>query len=279
MLISSRSIMSKFPKNIFQVWFQGCSNIPQKEFKDNIKNWKLINPGWNYFCISDEEMKIACKTFSDRCFQIYESLPVMHMKIDLARYVLVYIYGGMYIDMDAYVLRNLEYNETINKIIETYENETKHVLGLSKINLYKVEQVISGIEYNNAFMISSPGNPMLKRFINYVLDKCEDYFKFNAIDSSHNAVQFTTGPFSFNSFFRNDKIKDSLFYAFEPEIFEPCDLNHNCNITKNTIAIHQFEMSWLSPFMKFIGKLYFTIRNQWVVLFVLLILFFYYKYK
>lgn len=269
--------MSKFPKNIFQVWFQGCNNIPKKEFMKNKDLWKSVNPTWNYFCLSDNEMSIACKQYSTRCYDIYKSLPIMHMKIDLARYILVYTYGGMYIDMDAFVLRNLEYNESINDLIQRYESERKHVLGLSKINLNKLEQAISGIKYNNAFMISSPGNPKLKRFIDHVLDQCVKYIE-TPINSSHNVVQFTTGPFSFNHFFRTDKIQDTIFYTFEPEIFEPCDLNHNCNITNNTIAIHQFEMSWLSPFMRFIGKLYFYIRNQWIIFIVLLIGFYYYKY-
>lgn len=266
----------KFPKNIFQVWFQGCQNLPRQEFITNKDNWKTMNPSWNYRCLSDLEMSAACKLFSDRCFEIYKSLPIMHMKIDLARYVLIYIYGGMYIDMDAYILRNLDYNQTINDIIQKYEKDNVHVLGLSKINLYGIEQTISGIKYNNAFMISSPGNPTLKRFIDYVLDQCIKY-KDTLIDSSHNAVQFTTGPYSFNYFFKNNDKKDSIIYTFEPDIFEPCDLNHNCKLTKNTIAIHQFEMSWLSTFMRFIGKMYFYIRNQWSLIVVLLIFIYYYN--
>ena len=276
-------INNKFPKNIFQVWFQGCENIQRQEFVANKNNWKAMNPTWNYHCVSDKEMIEACKLFSDRCYQIYQSLPIMHMKIDLARYVLIYIYGGMYIDMDAYILRNLEYNETINEIIKKYETENINVLGLSKIKLHSLEKTVSRINYNNAFMISSAGNPLLKRFINHVLDQCEKY-KFNHSNTnhnmvSHNVVQFTTGPFSFNQFFRDSKSNpESIIYTFDPEIFEPCDLNHNCQVTKNTIAIHQFEMSWLSPFMRYLGKLYFYIRNQWLMLVVLLMVIYYYKY-
>lgn len=269
--------MPRFPQNIFQVWYQGCNNIQKKEFIENKELWKSLNLTWNYYCLSDEDMSSACKLYSEKCHEIYQSLPLMHMKIDLGRYVLVYIYGGMYIDMDAYAFRHLEYNPKINEIISKYENENKHVLGLSKINLHKFEQAISKIEYNNAFMISSPGNPTLKRFIDYILDQCSKYNKDTYLHSSHNAIQFTTGPYSFNYFFRNNKIKDSLIYTFDSEIFEPCDLNHQCEITKNTIAIHQFEMSWLSPFMKYMSKLYFYLRNRWIIMLIIILLIYYYK--
>jgi hypothetical protein len=94
------------------------------------------------------------------------------MKIDLARYVLIYLYGGIYVDMDAYVLRGLNYNKKISEMINIYEKEQIHFLGLSKIDLYLFEQIISGITYNNAIMMSTPKNPLLKRLIKYILKQC-----------------------------------------------------------------------------------------------------------
>lgn len=260
-----------FPKNIYQVWFQGCENITNKEFVLNKTNWELMNPTWNYYCLSNKDLENACKLFSKECHDIYKSLPIMHMKIDLGRYVYVYLYGGMYIDMDAYVLRNLDSNVLINKIISIYEKENKHCLGLSMLNFYKFEKMISGIKYNNAFMISSPKNPLVKKMIQYILEQCK---KYKDGSFTYNAVQYTTGPISFNNFFKTNTNEDSIIIEFKKDIFEPCDLNHNCQITKDTLAIHQFEMTWVSPFMKYLGKCYFYLRNNWIIIILLIILFF-----
>jgi mannosyltransferase OCH1-like enzyme len=143
-------------------------------------------------------------------------------------------------------------------------------LGVSAgFNITGLEKFVSRNEYNNAIMISTPRNPMLKRYIEYTLEQCK---KNKNLQWDFAAVQNTTGPFSLNTFFENNKIDDSVLMKFEPEIFEPCDMNHVCNITKNTIAIHQYESSWLSPWMKVVAKLYFYLRLQWISIFFLLLM-------
>ena len=160
--------MSKFQKNIFQVWFQGYENISKKDYIENSKNWKILNSTWNYYCIDDKFLESTCLKFSKECYDIYKSLPAMHMKIDLGRYVVLYIYGGIYVDMDAYALRSLDYSKYINNLIDEYETKNNHIIGLSKIKTNFIESyffVRKPIILNNAIMMSSKENPVLKNFI------------------------------------------------------------------------------------------------------------------
>lgn len=269
--------MVKFNKNIFQVWFQGEENITKKEFLINKNNWKQMNSTWNYFCVSNNDLIKVCKLYSKECYEIYKSLPYMHMKIDLGRYVLLYIYGGIYVDMDAYILRSLDSNKTINDLIKSYENSNNNVIGLSKINIYQYEQFISGIVYNNAIMISNSKNPVLKLFIEYILKQCKNYLNFpiNFLNNDHNIIQMTTGPYIFNTFFKDKTFKNCIIYNFEPEVFEPCDLNHECIITPNTIAIHQFEMTWIGPVLRNIFRIYFYTRKYLIFILIIILLIFY----
>ena len=109
--------MSCIPKNIFQVWFQGEKNLSNKNFQQNVINWKVLNPEWNYHFVTDAELRTSCKSYSDKCLQTYDNFSVLHQKIDFGRYVLLYLHGGLYVDMDMYAFRSLDKNENISHIV------------------------------------------------------------------------------------------------------------------------------------------------------------------
>jgi mannosyltransferase OCH1-like enzyme len=251
-----------FQRNIYQVWFQGCDNIQRDDFKANVRKWKDLNEdSWNYFCVADRDLKNACAEFSQRCLQAYLSCPDMHMKIDLGRYVLLYLHGGVYVDMDAFALRKLDDSNLVRKLIESYETSDQHVLGLSQLVMHPTECLLTlgyTSAFNNAIMMSSKRNPVLKDFICVVVDNI--LAKLPA--SKFIRIQTTTGPVCFNRFFQNpSNTKQTRIIKFPPEIFEPCKLDGTCHITPNTIAVHKFELSWQGPVMKYIGQCYHTVRS------------------
>lgn len=256
--------MSKYPKNIFQVWYQGCENITKEEFILNMKNWKEMNPEWSYKCADDKFMEDACMKFSEECHKVYKQTQIMHVKIDLARYVLIYLYGGMYIDMDAYIMRPLKYSNQIKKLLEIYENKKKHVIGLSKLNLNVFESLMLSGNFesvNNAIMFSSPENPALKRFIEFIIENAKKKMKSKL--GVYYEVQNSTGPTIVNRFFaKKSNLYDTEMVIFDSEIFEPCDIGKNCLINENTIAIHLFENSWLPGPMRIIRDVYYFIKRR-----------------
>jgi mannosyltransferase OCH1-like enzyme len=266
--------IKKYPKNIFQVWYQGCDKIEREDFKINMRNWKEMNPDWEYNCVDDKFMEKACLQFSKECYNIYKQTKIMHVKIDLARYVILYIYGGMYVDMDAYILRPLNYSKKVMEIIRKYEEETKPIIGLSKIRLNAFESLILSqrlTSYNNAIMFRSARNPTLRRFIEYVLkqiksnleSKLDEYF----------VIQNSCGPRIFNKFFGNRKeIYDTNIEIFNPCVFEPCDIGQNCDIGNQTIAIHLFERSWLPKHTMIISELYYIIKPLIIPLIIILLI-------
>jgi len=261
-----------FPKNIFQVWFQGCDQIQRKEFIENMNTWKRLNPDWIYKCCSDTDLRKACADYSDRCAAVYDSLPVMHMKIDLGRYVLIYNHGGIYADMDAYALRSLNYSDDLRNIIQKYEKTQVPVLAITKANISWIESFLSGVYYNNAFMVCSPKNIIMKKFIDYVLDQCE---KNKNMGFQYNAVQHTTGPVSFSRFFI-DLNKDNAmmhFVELDHDVIEPCNLNKICRINKKSIAAHQFEMSWVTPTTKSFIDMYLFLLDYSTIVSILCLCF------
>ena len=265
---------NRFPKNIFQVWFQGQKNLTDPKFRENVKNWKILNPDWNHHLLSDSDLREACRLFSEDCLQVYDSLSIMHMKIDLARYVVVYLYGGIYVDMDMYAMRSLKFSNYVNQITRLYERGD-HVIGFSELHfLNRLEKWVNG-SYNNSIMMCNPRNPTMRSFIEFVLQRCKKY-KDSRYLTKEIIVNLTTGPRSFSNFFQNPKnLRLTKVVKIPNTVFEPCDIGGNCDIFPETISIHKFELSWLSNTHKQLAKFYYKyLRNlPSIILVVLVILF------
>ena len=50
-----------FIKKIAIVWFQGEQNIPKSIFKENLRNWRLLNPDWQVDLVDESMLKKACQ--------------------------------------------------------------------------------------------------------------------------------------------------------------------------------------------------------------------------
>lgn len=288
-----------FPKNIFQVWLQGCDDETIKKRKnlyENKHNWELINDNWNYNCISDIDLEHSCKKLSKefpndlqlkdtlRMYNIFKKGP-MHLRIDFGRYVILFLYGGLYVDMDAYILRKLDNSDTMKEIINMYENSNiDSILGLSLFPVNKLESVFYTGEtkmINNAIMIASPYNPILKLLIQSIIkDGLKREEEISDINLNHNLITNLTGPVFVNKFLNKLSANppDNTFFTrnkilyINNKVFEPCAPFSNCDITNDTVSIHQMEMSWISPFTKNMIKFYYWLKNN-IIIILLVILF------
>ena len=270
--------MPQFDKNIIQIWIQGCNNITRDIYLQNKKNWKDFNPDWNYKCLGDVDLKKICYQYSQDCGLAYENSKLVHTKVDLARVVFIYIYGGIYVDMDMYAFRPLSNNVELKNLIERYNSgESPNVLGLSRNKTNFIESMLFTQSKNtlgNVITISNRANPILKEYIDFMVTnitrvdtKLEKEFLINE----------TTGPIIFNKFFNKNLIHGNKFKIdyeiFDPEIFEPCDVSGECSINNNTLAIHNFELSWISD--KYKGLLNFYYSYKSIIYFIVLYLILY----
>jgi len=257
--------MHQLKKNIFICWFQGTSHLSKHPkaslFQENIKNWTLLNPDWNIILVSHTELRNACKTFSKKCLKLYDSFKAMHLKIDLGRYVLLYLYGGMYVDIDMYILRSLNTSNKFQQFIQKKIHH-EHILGLSSLNLDLHESLLFiGKKHviNNAMMISTKNNPLLSLAIQHIISNSTHYTTTLNIYSK---IQQTTGPIFINTFFPKFIQHNTYSYIeiFPHYFFEPASPYGSSNITEETIAIHTMELSWIPSHIKSSIYFYYTIK-------------------
>ncbi|CDK29002.1 unnamed protein product [Kuraishia capsulata CBS 1993] len=105
--------MDKRPieRNIWQMWKTTLANedIPYRSF---INDWKNLNPNDNYNLISDKEVyeKIKLHLFRTvpEVVQAFDMMPEPILQHDLGRYLIVFLKGGVYSDIDTQITRPID---------------------------------------------------------------------------------------------------------------------------------------------------------------------------
>lgn len=92
-------------KNIFQSWH---TRELHPAVKAKIDSMKELNPEYTYHLYTDEDMYEFVNThFQGDVANCYNQLNIIVAKVDFWRYLVLYKYGGVYLDMDASIERPL----------------------------------------------------------------------------------------------------------------------------------------------------------------------------
>lgn len=246
----------KICKVMHQIYLQGYKEVPSKLKKYMEINRKMNDWSYQFW----DETKIINLMEKYHYIETYNEFIYMHQKVDFAKYVILYIYGGIYIDADAYCL------QPINKLIQENIN---YDLIVSKLNCNSMENYLHcnhAYCVNNGIIYARPNNKLLKILIDHIVKNhyCVDHI------SKMVCIEQTTGPTQVTDIIiqnLNDTIK-----ILEAEYVEPCVLDV-CHITKNTYIVHKHNGTWFSPQTKKMFTFYMNYKNPiYVILIILFIL-------
>lgn len=206
------------PKLIHQIWTQGCEKIPIK-YHNYIEGWKdLSKYGYTYYCWDDNSLKKVIKEFDPELVSIYDYFILPQQRSDLGRYIIIYLYGGFYIDIDI------------------------EPTGLSLDSILNSKFVISKNEYyiRQSFFGSVPKNIILSESIQHIKTNYERRF-YEIFDLLF--VERTTGGI-ISSLIKN-KYEKEVTYISQDKVYI-CESIDDCVVNKNgeLIAMIHFEKSW-----------------------------------
>lgn len=91
---------TKIPKRIFQIWKTWDVKYDNYKYDHLIKNIKKINPEYEHVFFKDNEIDTFLYNNYPDYYKTYLRLPIKIQKLDFFRYVLLYHYGGIYLDLD-----------------------------------------------------------------------------------------------------------------------------------------------------------------------------------
>jgi hypothetical protein len=178
---SVRSTFPAFPKEhaipklIHQTFYQ--ADLPEA-LQQNVHRLKELNPGWEYRFYNDSDIVDFIKTnYPTQVLESFERIDPRYgaARADLFRYLLLYKYGGIYLDIKSSATRPLdsvirgddEYllSYWANKPGERYEGWGQHD---------ELSHMQSG-EFQQWFIAAAPGHPFLKAVIETVLQNIKRY--------------------------------------------------------------------------------------------------------
>jgi len=158
------------PKNIFQTW---CTKELPPEIQNIIDKMKEQNPDYKYHLYTDEEMDDFVKeNYPGEIYECYSQINFIVAKTDFWRYLVLYKYGGVYLDMDS-CINDVKLDDFINS---------------------QDSAILSPENCRDTFtqwaLIFDLHHPILKRAIEFVVDNIKT--KRHPWDILH-----MTGPFCF----------------------------------------------------------------------------------
>jgi mannosyltransferase OCH1-like enzyme len=178
------------PKHIYQTW--KTHDLPPG-INQVIQRFMLLNPGWCHHLYNDKEIaEFTRVNFPGRVYEAFQSLAIGAARADLWRYCVLYINGGVYLDIDADITAPLD------RLIRADDDAVI------------TREQVPGL-FNQWILIFSRGHPLLKA----VIDECVE----NILSRSSNNILHLTGSTVFTQILTSRlksnqlRYKDSLGYG------------------------------------------------------------------
>jgi hypothetical protein len=149
----------QIPCNFYQTW--ATKNISE-ELKQIINTWKINNPEYNYYLYDNDDCEeFIKKNFDERIYNAYCKIIPGAYKADFWRYCILYIHGGVYVDIDTLCLGKI--NTFLNKDIDFMVPIDLNINNFEgKHNLF------------NSFIASIAQHEILKNCIDYIVNLIEN---------------------------------------------------------------------------------------------------------
>lgn len=143
------------------LWQTAKSKSDIIPFSRYINSWRINNPTVDIRFMDDTMCKNFIRdNFSDEVFFVYNSLPLGIMKADMWRVAIIYIYGGIYADIDTVC------HSSIDTILHKDIIVCKEFDNLNNIANY--------------FFAATPKHPVLKRTLDLMLEHFNNAFVSNS---------------------------------------------------------------------------------------------------
>lgn len=150
--VKKETYNSIIPLNIFQTWDNKHKLPPQMQRA--VQLTKSLNPEFNHQIFTSQEcLEFIRKHFDASVVRAYQRLIPAAYKADLWRYCVLYIHGGIYMDMKYIPNTNFSFMEL---------TEAEHFV-----------KDKNGLGVYNAFMVSLPKQPAMMQAIRKIVENVE----------------------------------------------------------------------------------------------------------
>lgn len=229
-----KHIRNKIPQLIIQTYYTNSINI---KVANNIKYILNNNPQFEYRLITDNMgIELIKKHFNNNVLEAFLKLNVGAAKGDFIRYIALYVYGGVYLDLDSSI--TIDLNTFIN-----YD--------LDFIFFYD-----HAYNLMNTPIITKKNNPIILKLIYEVVKR---------INNKEQNIFLATGPTVFTDVVYNDITNNNIYNVSQStETKKRKEVFMNNKFYKNGLLLYK------KPFFKFrmddySDNLLYSEQNKYIV--------------
>lgn len=199
------------PKLIWQTWKD--SEVPEK-WRGGQRSVIRANPGWRYTLLTDADNRSLCARYFPEYLATYDAFPHPIQRADAIRYVVLYLYGGIYLDLDYVALKGFDSMDLDRSL-----GDGGMGAALSTNSMFGRRNL------TNSFMVAgAPRNPFWLR----VLEETSRCVPPWADLLTHTRVFWTTGPWALG------RASRAMPGAVKPlDVTAPCDI---CSLEDDTCS-------------------------------------------
>lgn len=226
---------------IHQIWMQGLDQAPAYllSYSRRIRD---MHPEWPYVFWDEARIQSLVGT-QDAWRAKYATFVHLHQRVDFAKLLILFTYGGIVIDADAYTIRKLDslFDEHADAhlVVSELRQFTRPVGWLHNL----VACGTTGTCVNNGCFIAKAGSRVLELMISRFLavPRCEPG------TGKMECIKATTGPYVFHRLVREySQDPASHVVVLEYDKLEPC-ISISCAISERTYIVHAHENTWFYP--------------------------------
>lgn len=171
------------PKIIHNIWIQGYENLPNEK-KINYVNIKKKNPDWEFIIWDDDMIKKLLKKYQP-IYELYiknthHAFDKDSIKSDIARYIIMKEYGGLYYDIEFKCVTSFE-NLFLNNN-HTIISKNIVYIATSKTNMWNYLYSLQKPKYSSSFMAMDKNHPIWDIVIERLKRATAKYDIHNALD-------------------------------------------------------------------------------------------------
>jgi inositol phosphorylceramide mannosyltransferase catalytic subunit len=215
------------PKVIFQT-YDDSSKLTDTLI-DNIEYLKKSNPDWQYRLFGDTEVNAFIKCEYPALLSFYQQISPVYgaAKADFFRYLLIYRYGGVYLDIKSTISKPLSSTiKSTDRFLLSNWHEWRDQPGYKGWGQHGELAHIEGGEFQQWYIVSVAGHPYLREVILAVLRNIVFYHpRWSGIGKL--GVLRTTGPIAYTlaiasaqQDYHREFVNIKSDYGFEYSIFE-----------------------------------------------------------
>ena len=211
------------PRILHQMWKDAA--VPPR-FAAWQAGWRRLHPGWDYRLWTDAALDAFVRRHYPAYAGLYRSYPEAIMRADMARYLLLEHFGGVYADLDAECLASFE----------PLVAEDRVVLGREPDSHARTQRVQArGFDWivGNAVMASPQGHPFWAHLRRMLL-----------LQHDSRGVLDATGPFLLTQAVL-DWARPETLSLLSPAAFNPVDRDGRTSAGAPSLARHHWSGTWI----------------------------------